>query len=162
MFALCSNPLRGAVVVLDERLAELDSAADEATEQLLKMAFDACDKDDGESDGEGGASAAAKISVDHVVSGFAQREQGRSLRAGGEGAGGAFLTAPTSEEMAVRCPPGLLCQHKARCGATRYRSAENDGSGQCGVLVGAVGRKAAQRARRGFVFETRRAGRAGT
>ena len=57
--ALFSNPLRGAVVVLDERLAELHSAADEATEQLLKMAFDACDKDDGESDGCIGAKTAA-------------------------------------------------------------------------------------------------------
>ena len=57
--ALFSNPLRGAVVVLDERLAELDSAQDEATEQLLKMAFDACDKDDGESDGCIGAKTAA-------------------------------------------------------------------------------------------------------
>eukprot|EP01046_Picozoa_sp_COSAG06_P064690 COSAG06_NODE_15569_length_1061_cov_1.699584_1_plen_285_part_10 len=53
------NPLRGRAVALEARMREQERAAASDNARLLQLAFDACDKDDGESDGNIGAKTAA-------------------------------------------------------------------------------------------------------
>lgn len=53
------NPLRGRADALATRVREHDRAASNADSRLLELAFEACDKDDGESDGNISAKTAA-------------------------------------------------------------------------------------------------------
>eukprot|EP01043_Picozoa_sp_COSAG02_P051463 COSAG02_NODE_5418_length_4347_cov_2.780838_2_plen_1026_part_00 len=53
------NPLRGRADALATRVREHDRAACSADSRLLELAFEACDKDDGESDGNISAKTAA-------------------------------------------------------------------------------------------------------
>lgn len=53
------NPLRGKAAALEGRVREQDRAGTNDDMRLLELAFDACDKDDGESDGNISAKTAA-------------------------------------------------------------------------------------------------------